>query len=516
MVSGPPKRPIYAVVDVGSKSIRLLVARRLTPSAFEVVDEERFDARLGEGLIEGEICPDAFERGIGAMRIVAQIAAAYEPRSLVAVGTETLRTASNAGAFVARVHADTGISIRVISAQEEAFASYLGTINATRLADGVIMDIGGGSLEVMRVAGRHLSTVRSVPLGAIYSTERYFKSDPPQPREVRALRKAVRAQVEGISIPDEPTGVLWATGGAVRNVARLVRLRRNYPLRRLHGFSFSQTELKRVLKEMLRRPASERRKMAGLNSARAGTLPAAAVVLDELMSMLGVDEVRVSGQGLREGLVWELMRGQRALLPDVRAASIAGLAAANGVDSSGSEPEVRLAAEIFDATIPYHGFGHPELEVLVSATRLSEIGMHVDYYNRDRHAEYLIHSGDLHGFSHREIVLLAATVRHSSGGTAELEPYKSVLHDRDAELVATLAAVLGVTRAISRRPVSPEIHASVRLNEGELEILLQSQDRLDAELHALERPLRRLESALGASVSVSAQALPDRRLAELA
>ncbi len=516
MVSGPLKRPIYAVVDVGSKSIRLLVARRLTASAFEVVDEERFDARLGEGLVDGEISAESFERGAAAMRIVAQVAAAYEPRALVAVGTEALRTAGNAGAFLARVHAETGIAIRVISAHEEAFASYLGTINATRLADGAIMDIGGGSLEVMRVAGRHLSTIRSVPLGAIYSTERYFKGDPPAPREVRALRKAVRTQMDGLASPDDPIGVLWATGGAVRNVARLVRLRRNYPLRRLHGFSFSQAELKRVIKEMLRLPASERRRIPGLSSARAGTLPAAAVVLDELMSMLGVEEVRVSGQGLREGLVWELMRGQRALLPDVRAASIAGLAAANGVDSASSEPDVRFAAELFDATLPLHGLGHPELEILVSATRLSEIGMHVDYYNRDRHAEYLVHSGDLHGFSHREIVLLAATVRNSAGGTAELEPYKSVLHDRDAELVATLAAILGVTRAVSRRPVSPVIRSSVSLNKRELEIVLQSQDRLDAELHALERPLRRLESALGVSVSVSAQALPNRRFAELA
>jgi exopolyphosphatase/guanosine-5'-triphosphate,3'-diphosphate pyrophosphatase len=233
------------------------------------------------------------------------------------------------------------------------------------------------------------------------------------------------------------------------------------------------------------------------------------------MALLGVEQVRVSGQGLREGLLWQLIRGQSPMLPDVRAASIAGLAIANGVDHNGSEPEVQLAGELFDATAHLHAFGHAELELLISATRLSEIGMHVDYYNRDRHAEYLVHSGDLHGFSHREIVLLGAIVRHSAGGTADLSPYAAVLFERDAELVASLAAILGVARAVRRRPGSPVMKSTVSFDDG-LQIVLESQQPLDAELHALERPLRRLESALGAPARISVQALPDRRLAELA
>ncbi|MEZ4493661.1 MAG: Ppx/GppA phosphatase family protein [Dehalococcoidia bacterium] len=515
MVSGSSQRPIYAVVDVGSKSIRLLIARRLSSSAFEVVDEERFDARLGEGLVAGAISPEAFERGLLAMRIIAQVAAGYAPRATIAVGTEVLRTASNAGALISRIHAETGISVRVISAQEEAHASYLGIINATRLADGAIIDIGGGSLEVIRVAGRRFTAARSVPLGAIYSTERYLASDPPLPREVRALRKAVRRQINGQQEQEVPVETLWATGGACRNIARMVRLRRSYPLRRLHGFTFDRRELKAVLKEMLRQPAGERRHIAGLNSARAATLPAAAIVLDEVMAVLDVETVLVSGQGLREGLVWQQLRGQRPLLPDVRAASIAGLAAANGVDPGASAPEVRLASELFEATVPLHGFGHAELELLVSATRLSEIGMHVDFYNRDRHAEYLVHSGDLHGFSHREIVLLAAIVRYSSGGTVDLSSYAPVVYERDGRLVATLAAMLGVARAVARRPGSPVVEADLQMGKH-LDLVLRSQVPLDAELYALERPLRRLENALGIGIDVAVEALPDRHLSELA
>lgn len=515
-MSGPGKRPIYAVVDVGSKSIRLLVARRTSPAAFEVVDEERFDARLGEEQADGVITAEAVERGLHAMRVVAQVANSYSPEVIHAVGTEALRSATNAGEFVSGVYEQTGIQVRIISAQEEAFASYLGTINATRLSDGAIIDIGGGSLELMRVSGRKLRTARSVPLGAIYATERYLPGDPPTPREMRALRKAVRKEMGDIAAGSAPGDVLWATGGAVRNLARMIRLRKDYPLRRLHGFAFSRADLKRLLKELVRVPVSERRRLPGMNTARAGTLPAVAIIVDELMALLDTEHVRVSGQGLREGLAWQLMRGGSPLLPDVRAASIAGLAAANGVDLAGSEQEVRFAGELFETTAALHGLGHPELELLVSATRLSEIGMHIDYYNRDRHAEYLVHSGDLHGFSHREIVLLAAIVRHHTGGTPDLSPYAAVLHDGDASLVALLAAMLGISRAITRRPASPVFTSSITLDDGGVEIVLESQSSLEAELHALERPMRRLEHALGVPVRSRAVALPGHRFAELA
>src|SRR5262249_11322035 len=153
---------------------------------------------------------------------------------------------------------------------------------------------------------------------------------------------------------------------------------------------------------------------------RLETLPAAAVVIDEVMDLVGASSLVVAGQGLREGLIWQEMRPGTPVIGDVRGASIAGLARANGVDELAAEPIVATAAALFEVTAPVHGYGPNELELLLSAARLAGIGMHVDYYNRDRHAEYLVHSGDLRGFDHREIVLLAALVRWSASGTPDL------------------------------------------------------------------------------------------------
>ena len=488
-----------AVIDVGSNSVRLLVARELSRDAFEVIDEERFDARLGESGVDGRISEAAFERGLSALRVVTEVARSYGPASMIAVGTEALRRAPNAVEFVEKVAGETGVHLRVLTAHDEAYASYVGVMNSTGLREGCLVDIGGGSLELMTIAGRRLDRALSVPLGALYARERYFHADPPSRKEVRLLRKAVRQQLGGgWSAP-----VLLGSGGAIRNLARIVRLRRRYPLRRLHGLSLTRREVSRLAIALSGASIDDRRRIPGVGSARADSLHAAAVVIDEVMAITGAQSLVVSGQGLREGLVWQELRGTEPLVADVRAASIGGLAQANGVDSLAAEPVVSVAAALFEVTAPVHRLHLPDRDLLLAATRLAGIGLHVDYYGRDRHAEYLVHSGDLHGFSHREIVLLGALVRCADSGTPDLSLYRTLVEADDPQRVATLSALLGLARAVRRRIPSPVLGFECSVEGAALRLELRAQAPLDAELLALDRQRRRLESVLKLGLDVS-------------
>ena len=490
---------VIAIIDVGSNSVRLLVTRALSESAFEVIDEERFDARLGEGNASGRLSEAAMERGLRGMCLMAQAAAAHKPHSTVAVGTEALRRANNAGHLIEAVRVATGLRVRTLSAEEEAYASYLGVINSTGLRDGCIVDIGGGSLEVMTVAERKFLMARSAPLGAIYAKEAYFHSDPPSRKDVRALRKAVRQHLQGLP----PQDLLFGVGGAVRNLARILRLRNRYPLRRLHGLTMSSASLHRLAAELTTGDRDARRRIPGLSSARLDSLPAAAVVLDEALTTLGARTLVVSGQGLREGLTWQELRDSSPILPDVRSASIQGLCQANGVDILGAEPVVAAAAALFETTASLHELDDGALQLLLAAVRLAGIGMHIDYYSRDRHAEYLVHSGDLHGFSHREVVLLGELVRCADSGTPDLGAYRALVSPDDARLVAILAPLLGLARAVRRRTPSPILGIDAGLRRGVLELRLEAASPIDAELIAIERQQRRFESALKLRLAVS-------------
>lgn len=483
---------VIAVIDVGSNSVRLLVARELSPSAFEVVDEARFDARLAEGQEDGLLSPEGMERGLRALRITSQVALSHGPSSVVVAGTEALRRAPNSAEFVEEACRQTGLTVNVLTAQAEAFASFLGAVNSTAMTDGYLLDIGGGSLELTQVEGRRFAGFQSVPLGAIYAVERYLKSDPPTAREVRTLRKAVRQL-----LTIEPTGgTIVGVGGAIRNLARISRIRRRYPLRRLHEYVMPAREVRRWASSLAARSVEQRRKVPGITPARADILHAPAIVVDEVLTQAGAVELHVTGQGLREGLVWQELRGEAAVLADVRSASIAGLASANGVNVLSTEPVVVAAATLFDATAPLHGFGDFERDLLLHAGRLAGIGMHVDYYNRDRHAEYLVHSGDLHGFSHREIVLLAALVRWAGSGTPDLTPYRDLTRGDDGRRAHVLASLLGTARAVRRRVPSPIFDLQATLNDDGLRLRLRASGPIDIEIYELERQQKRLESVL--------------------
>ncbi|MFN0148383.1 MAG: hypothetical protein ACKVT1_17925, partial [Dehalococcoidia bacterium] len=284
---------IVAVIDVGSNSVRLLVARELSAVAFEVIDEERFDARLGQGLAGGRLSDAALERGIEAMRLVSQVARSYGPSTTVVAGTEALRRATNAPDFIGEVEHQTGLRIRLLSAAEEAHASFLGVINSTGMRDGCIVDIGGGSLELMRVEARSLAHSASLPLGAIFATERYLHGDPPTRREVRSLRKAVH---QGFVSP-MTSETLYGVGGAVRNLARIIRQTKTSPLRRLHGLTIERAALQRLARALAAATAEQRRAMPGVGPARADYLHAAAIVVDEAMELTGAKQLWVVGQG---------------------------------------------------------------------------------------------------------------------------------------------------------------------------------------------------------------------------
>ncbi len=489
--------PVVAVLDVGSNSVRLLVVRELSDDAFAVIDEERFDARLAAGQArDGTLSDEGIARGIEGLVALAQVAAAHHPRALTAVGTEALRRAPNAGTFTAVARARAGVEIRILSAEEEAFASFLGVANSTALESGHIVDLGGGSLELIQVEDRRMTSACSASLGAIYATERYFSGGSPSRREVRALRKAVRSELGAVVPADE----LYGVGGAVRNIARIIRARRGYPLRRLHGLELSRREVHRVAAGLVSSSPAARRRIPGVSPSRVDILPAAAVVIDEAMEVVGASSLRVSGQGLREGLAWNLIRGPEPL-SDVRESSITWLAMVNGVNPRVASARSVTAVSLFDATAAAHGLRAFERGLLGAAARIVDIGLNVDYYNRERHAEYLVHSGDLHGFSHREIALLGSVVRCATSGTPDLTSYRDIFQPGDVEAATTLSALLGLAVALHRRGDLPAPF-DVRLDGGELVIGIPNTGG-EAEVLALSRQVKRAEGALGLRISLT-------------
>lgn len=440
-----------AVVDLGSNTFRLVVFEYRPGGPFRLVDEVREVVRLTEGTPPGDpIAPDAVERAARVARLFAGFCGGSEIDEVRAVATSAIRDAPN-GDEVLQAIIDAGLPARVVSGQEEARYGYIGAVNGTTLTDGLVAELGGGSIQVGLVEDRLLTRSVSHPLGAVRMTDAFMSGDVQTKEDVRALK---RHALDVFHLEPWIAGAnrLVAMGGAVRTLAAMAQKAEAYPLGEVHGFLLGRDALRELIDQMTALPRRERKRIPGLKADRADIMLAGAVVMDALMQAAEVDRVEVCAEGLRWGVFWEdyLAPADPPLVDDVRATSVRDLAEVYGYDRPHCEQVARLALEIFDglARLGVHDGDPREREWLWAGAMLHDVGTLVDYNDHHKHGHYLVLNAGLPGFRHRELVIIAQLVR---GHRKSLQPpgaLGALLKSRDEERILRLAAFLRIAEQL--------------------------------------------------------------------
>lgn len=308
---------ILAGIDIGTNTLRLLVAET-GPTSFHERYSARIITRLGQDLVHtGKLSPEAIERSCKALQTFSASIQEHAAVHAVAIGTSALRNASNASAFIAEVNRITGLSIRVISGREEARLTLLGVAQALKnhddptndaLPSALTIDIGGGSTELILTQPDQEPLIESLPLGAVYLTERYIKHDPPLPDEILNLRESIIGTLDtlGPAMPTAVPALFVGTAGTITTLASMDQKLREYDPAAINGYSMSWEAVDRIVEALAKSTLQERRAMPGLETGREDIILAGAVVTQEIMKRFGFKTVLVSDWGLREGIVLDL------------------------------------------------------------------------------------------------------------------------------------------------------------------------------------------------------------------
>lgn len=525
-----------AIIDLGSNTCRLVIFAYNTQLSFKLVDQISERLRIGEGMFaENRLQPEPMARAVQLLKMFRELCEANAIDRVLATATSAVRDATNRDEFLNRVHCETGWRLRVLSGEEEAYYAYLGAVNSLPLTNGILADLGGGSLELVRVRDRLPSTFASLPLGAVRLNEQFVSGDPIKPREAHALDEYVAAQLERLKwLPTDGRVPLIVLGGTMRALAKMDQVRHEYPLDRLHGYEMSRHALHDWVEELIRQPLRARKKIGGLKGERADVIPAGATVIFRLMKHLGARSLTVSGQGLREGLFYEEFLRDSArrrrphagevlipvapsrepspppgvapppLVPDVRAFGIANLGYIYEIDWVHAEQVCDLSLSLFDQLRGLHHFGHPERALLAAAAILHDVGVVIDYYRHHLHSAYIIENADLPGFTQREMALIALLVRWHRHGTPGLEPFEKMLGEGDFERVQKLSAILRLAEDLERSRA--QVVRDVRCRVGSRTLVVEAQTRggASAELWAANRDSELFESVYQYTLQVTA------------
>lgn len=306
-----------AGIDIGTNTLRLLIAEFSSEGKYRTVDSGRHITRLGEGLSSaGRLKDEAIERALCVLKGYADKCSGSHVDSIYAVATSAVREAANGRDFIRRVKNETDIDVHVISGEEEARLTMLGVSSSLEISehDALMMDIGGGSTEFIMVSQGYIEFRKSTDIGVVRFTEQYIKSDPPESKEIKLLEMAIedRLQYEGyfISLKNSgriPAGVEFiGTAGTVTTLAAIDQMMRIYDPEKINGYRIKRDSIKNMLSMLTDMTNKERMDLPGIEEGREDIIVAGALAAYKVMEWFGFDEMTVSDAGLREGLVVDM------------------------------------------------------------------------------------------------------------------------------------------------------------------------------------------------------------------
>lgn len=510
------ERPL-AAIDIGTNSFHMVVARVgevADGPAFEVIAREKIMVRLGASSGDMKhLAPEAIDRGVAALVRLARIAAIHDA-DVVAVATSAVREAENARVFLDRVRDEAGLEIEVVSGVEEARLIHLGVLQAVPAFDQrlVLIDIGGGSTEILVGERGEVLAAGSFKLGAIRLTQRFFPSERLHPGAVESCRRFVRSalspmvrQVERVGF-----GIAIASSGTAETVASMVNAARGAESpRTFNNFTMEAGEIHDAV-EVLASVASatERRMLPGVDPTRADILLAGAVILEQAVLALDIDEVVFSDGALREGVLLDALSRRRGAtlhhLRDLRRRSVVHLAEAMDDDVAHSARAAGFALDLFDGTASIHGLGDESRELLEAGALLANVGLSVSHSEHHKHSYYVVrHSDRLTGFTDHEIELIALLARyHRKSAPKAKHPEFAQLRPEDQQMVRVLAGLLRVAIALDRSHRGAVTRIDVATDDRAITVRLAPRPGVEVELE-LESAVQRcdlMESVLGRAV----------------
>jgi exopolyphosphatase/guanosine-5'-triphosphate,3'-diphosphate pyrophosphatase len=472
-----------SAIDIGSNSIRQIIADVSPTGTIRVVDEMKAAPRLGAGIQEtGELSRESGDAAIQAIGRMDALATQLGAQRTRAIATSAVRDAINSAEWLARVKLETGLDVTVLDGDEEARLSFRSAQAHFDLESGraAVIDIGGGSLEIALSADGLVERLISLPFGAIRLTEKYF-SDGITARAMRKLRRRVKKGLKKeFSARDWRGGQVIGSGGTFTNLAGIVLARQGVrTARTVHGTIVQRGELEHVIDYLAALSPGERQSVPGLNAARSDIIVAGLAVVAEVIARLEAKTFAVSSYGIREGILLDLARVEprSADRGQARERSVRDLAERSHYEVPHARQVQKLALRLFDSIGAKIGCAPEDRNTLADAALLHDIGYTINYDKHHKHSYHLISHADLLGMTPTEQIVIANVARYHRGA----EPRRShgnfgPLGPSEKARIRRLSAILRVADGLDRGHTAAVSDIRVRWLDRALRIIPVARD----------------------------------------
>jgi exopolyphosphatase / guanosine-5'-triphosphate,3'-diphosphate pyrophosphatase len=511
-----------AAIDIGTNSIHMVIAEASGPQGFDVVDREREVVQVGRGSFGSRrLRKDAIRRTTDSLARFVELARRHQVDRILCTATAAVREARNGGDFLAAAHKITGITPKIIPASEEGRLIYLGIKSALELGEApcAIVDIGGGSMQLVLANRERCRLTLSAPLGALRLTETFLESDPPSRRELQHLRQHLRkTAAEALSeVREGKPRRAYGSSGSIHALADVAHwFETSAPIAHINGHVLTLESLQRTTRRLQTMTLHDRERLPGLDAHRAEIIVAGALALEHVLEELGLSGITLSDFGVREGLVSDYVARHAgeissiAMNRNLRLRSVLRCLRRFRLDARHSKHVARLSLELYDALRKAHKLGRHERELLHFAALLHDIGSVIAYDGHAEHSHYIIMNASLRGLASDELRVIANVARyHNKARPRKNDQDFNDLDKHRRRVVRWLAALLRVAEGLDRSHDRLVQSVRVMQNSHGIGILVNAQGEAQLEIWAARRRADMLSKLLGGPVHVAPEGEKD-------
>jgi exopolyphosphatase/guanosine-5'-triphosphate,3'-diphosphate pyrophosphatase len=507
---------VVAFMDVGTNSVRIMIVRINPNHSTTVISKQKEAIRLGEGEFDdGNLPGENIDRAVLVCARLADMARANGAEEILVAATSATREAKNQTEILNRLYHEAGLDVRPVSGREEARLIYLGISRSANLnrEKTVFVDIGGGSTEIIVGDQDQYEFLDSLKLGAIRLTGIFFDEHDTGPVKASAY-DMIRRYVSNVAVhamtraQKHEYTLAYGSSGTIENLADIA-IEMKEGRRRRKEDVLTRSDLREVAKKLCSVGLEERRRIPGINPNRADLIIAGAAILETLMDGLGIDALRVSGRGLKDGLLVDyLARHDHDLhvIPmSARERSVLQLGRSCRFDEKHSRHVASLAQQIFDCLRKekLHRLGPVERELLGHAGLLHDVGKFLSYENHARHTYYIIRNADLVAFDQMEIALMATVgLYHRRKLPKQRHPEFAALHKKAQKATRFMAMCLRMAESLDRGHASTVQRVSAKRKKDHLRLTLHTVRDSQLEEWGIQQHVRAFEKVFGLPLRV--------------
>ena len=446
-----------AIIDIGSNTARIVIVNVLDGGYYNVIDELKEPVRLAQGMeTDGFLRTLRIQQMVKTLSTFKNLYESHKVNQVFAYATAAVRRAKNQKTFVDEILNGCGIKVTVLAQEEEANLVYTGVINSMDIPRGLIIDIGGASVKVIHYNRRFMLEQDSLPFGAVTLTEKFIHitDGNERARQMEDYVTEYIKKLDWLGNLEEDTQLI-GVGGSIRNLGKISRRFKRYPLNMAHNYHIPFEEFDNIYNSLKAVDVTKPVRIKGVSASRAEILPAAMSVIRAFERATSFSGITISGAGLREGVIFHyaVPSTYERCITDVLGHSIYNMLHNFNMNIPHSEHVFDLSLQLYRQLKVLHKLPRMYVKVLRVAAQLHDIGSSIKFYDHHKHSYYLILNSNLYGIQQKDLVMAALVAGMHSNQPLDgmdVQQYLTMLTEDDIEAVKKLGVIVRIAECFDR------------------------------------------------------------------